>query len=44
MNWIVKMWHFGRDSSLSYSGELFEITMKEGLEVFHIYSKKKKKK
>ena len=44
MNWIVKMWHFGRDSSMSYSGELFEITWKEGLEVFNVYSKKKKKK
>jgi hypothetical protein len=44
MNWIVKMWHFGRDSSMSYSGELFEITWKESLDIFHIYSKKKKKK
>jgi len=44
MNWIVKMWHFGQDSSHSYSGELFEITWKETLETLNVYSKKKKKK
>ena len=38
------MWHFGGDTSLLYSGELFEISWKEGLEIFNVYSKKKKKK
>ena len=41
MNWIVTMWHFGRDSSHSYSGQLIEITWKDGLDLFHVYSKKK---
>lgn len=41
MNWIVTMWHFGHDSSHSYSGELFEITWKDGLDTFTMYSKKK---
>lgn len=45
MNWIVKMWHFGRDSSDSYSGQSIEITWKESLDILHVvYSKKKKKK
>lgn len=43
MNWVVKMWHFGQDSSHKYCGDLFDITLKEGLDIFHIYSKKKKK-
>jgi hypothetical protein len=43
MNWVVRMWHFGRDSSHAYSGQLFEITWKESLDTFHLYSKKKKK-
>ncbi|MGD9674799.1 MAG: hypothetical protein AB7U98_15135 [Candidatus Nitrosocosmicus sp.] len=41
MDWIVKMWHFGYDSKARYSGELFEHTLEDGLEVlFRIYSKK----
>ena len=40
MNWIVIMWHFGCDSELGFSGEQFEITLKQGIEVFRIYSKK----
>ena len=40
MNWIVVMWHFGYDSELGFSGEQFEITLKQGIEVFRIYSKK----
>jgi len=39
MTWIVTMWHFGRDSITEYIGERFEISWKEGLKVFRIYSK-----
>ncbi len=42
MNWIVTMWHFGYDSSHSYSGELFEMKWKEGLDTINMYSKKRK--
>ncbi len=43
MNRIVTMWHFGHDSSHSYSGESFEITWKESLDIlFHFYSKKRR--
>ena len=38
MSWVVKMWHFGQDSLTEYSGEKFEISWKEGLEIFRIYS------
>lgn len=43
MDWVVKLWHFGRDSSHAYSGQLFEITYKEYLDIFHVYSKKRRK-
>ncbi len=42
MSWIVTMWHFGRDSLTGYTGEMFEIPWKEGLELFRMYSKKSK--
>ena len=35
----VIMWHFGQDSLTGYIGEKFEIQWKDGLQVFHIYSK-----
>ena len=45
MSWTVKMWHFGRDSPIEYSGKQFQITWKDSLNVFHrIYSKEYKKK
>lgn len=44
MSWIVTMWHFGHDSDLGFAGQQFEITWKEGLEVFRIYSKKSRYK
>ncbi|MEJ7642583.1 MAG: hypothetical protein WKF36_10365 [Candidatus Nitrosocosmicus sp.] len=44
MSWIVTMWHFGRDSLTGYTGEMFEIPWKEGLELFRMYSKKSKDK
>lgn len=40
MNWIVTMWHFGYDS-VGFTGEQFEITWREGLDVFRLYSKKR---
>ena len=40
MDWIVVMWHFGYDSEIGFSGEQFEVTFKQGIEVFRIYSKK----
>jgi hypothetical protein len=41
MNWTVKMWHFGRDALTGYSGEKFEMTWEDSLNMFHhhIYSK-----
>ena len=39
MTWIVTMWHFGQDSLIGYTGERFEISWKEDLKVFRIYSK-----
>ena len=37
------MWHFGLDSSISYSKELFETTWRKCREVFNVYSKKRRK-
>lgn len=38
--WIVTMWHFGRDSRISYTGELSEMSWEDALGVFHrVYSK-----
>jgi hypothetical protein len=39
MPWIVTMWHFGQDSLTEYSGEKFEISWKEGLEIFRIFKR-----
>src|SRR4051812_47505883 len=40
MSWTVKMWHFGKDALTSYSGEKFDISWEDSLNVFHhIYSK-----
>jgi hypothetical protein len=40
MLWTVTMWHFGQDSLTGYSGEKFEIQWKDGLQLFHMYTKK----
>jgi hypothetical protein len=42
MSWIVKMWHFGYDSEPRLNGDKFELTWKESLETFRVYSKKRK--
>ncbi|MBA3750992.1 MAG: hypothetical protein H0X03_08925 [Nitrosopumilus sp.] len=42
LSWIITMWHFGYDSEPGFSGESIEITWKESLEVFRIYSKKRR--
>ena len=39
MSWTIKMWHFGKDSLTGYSGEKFEITLEDILNLFNIYSK-----
>src|SRR3954463_6127500 len=39
MSWTVKMWHFGQDVLTSYSGDKFEITWEDSLNLFRIYSK-----
>lgn len=44
MSWIVTMWHFGQDSSLGFSGEKFDMTVKEVHELYHLYLKKRKPK
>ena len=45
MSWIVKMWHFGRDVLTSYSGEKFDMSWEDRLNIFHhIYSKEYGKK
>jgi len=36
LNWIVKMWHFGKNSLTGYSGEKFEIKWGDILNVFHL--------
>lgn len=41
--WIVKMWHFGSDASIEYSGERFEVSFGVGQEaLIRAYSKQKK--
>jgi hypothetical protein len=43
--WIVKMWHFGRDASIEYSGEKFEMTFSFATGILiRIYSKQMKGK
>lgn len=42
MSWTVTMWHFSQDSLTGYSGDMFEIPWKDGLELFRVYSKKSK--
>src|SRR3954452_14012569 len=45
MSWIVKMWHFGQDALTSYSGQKFDMSWEDSLNVFHhIYSKEYGKK
>jgi hypothetical protein len=45
MSWMVKMWHFGKDALTSYSGEKFDMSWEDSLNVFHhIYSKEYGKK
>lgn len=44
MTWVVTMWHFGQDSLTDYTGEMFQIPWKEGIELFRMYSKKSKNK
>ena len=42
---IVTMWHFGKDALTSYSGEKFDMSWEDSLNVFHhIYSKEYGKK
>ncbi|MDN5847818.1 MAG: hypothetical protein L0H53_16255 [Candidatus Nitrosocosmicus sp.] len=43
ITWIVTMLHFGYDSEPRLTGEMFELTLKEHLEVFRVYSKKRRK-
>ena len=41
--WIVKMWHFGSDASIEYSGERFEVSFGVGQEaLIRAYSKQMK--
>jgi hypothetical protein len=45
MSWTVKMWHFGKDTLTSYSGEKFDMSWEDSMNVFHhIYSKEYGKK
>ncbi len=44
MSWITTMWHFGRDSLTTYSGEMFEISWEDALGLFRVYSKELKDK
>jgi hypothetical protein len=37
---MVTIGHFGQDSITGYNGEMFEITWKVGLELFHVSKKK----
>ena len=40
MSWIVKMWHFGKDASICYSCEKFDMLWKYNLSHFIIFTKK----
>ena len=42
MTWIVNMWHFGQDSLPGFGRDFFDISWREGIEIFHIYSKKRR--
>ena len=45
MSWAVKMWHFGQDALTRYSGQKFDMSWEDGLNVlYHIYSKEYGKK
>jgi hypothetical protein len=45
MSWTIKMWHFGQDALTSYSGEKFDMSWEDSLNVLHrIYSKEYGKK
>jgi hypothetical protein len=44
MTWITTMWHFGRDSLTTYTGEMFEISWADALGLFRVYSKNIDKK
>ena len=46
MSWTVKMWHFGQDALTSYSGQKFDMSWEDSLNMFHhhIYSKEYGKK
>ena len=42
-DWTVTMWHFGQDSkSLELDGSTFNITFNDSLQLFRVYSKKRK--
>lgn len=40
--WVVTMWHFAQGSSLRFSGPGFNISWKECINLYRIYSKKNK--
>lgn len=43
--WIISMWHFGQDSKeLDFDGSRFNIAFKDGIDLFRVYSKKRKVK
>jgi hypothetical protein len=45
MSWTAKMWHLGKDALTSYSGEKFDMSWEDSLNVFHhVYSKEYAKK
>lgn len=45
MSWTVKLWRFGQDALTSYSGEKFDMSWEDSLNVFHhIHSKEYVKK
>lgn len=44
LSWTATMWHFGRDSRATYNGEMFEITWRDALGLFRVYSKEFAKK
>ena len=43
MSWIVKIWHFGKDTLTSYSDENFDMSWKDNLSHFIIFTKKSMK-
>lgn len=39
-DWVITMWHFGRDSLTECTGKMYNVTWQVGMNTFHAYAKK----